>query len=479
MRVGRNEAGEVITLADDDPRATGDAIGASLQQQGIYQSPDGWAIVTGSPGGQLGGAPRIILDTNGKQPPPEVLARFPMAPPQEQQGFQQQAAQYRAGEGKPVSMAQAALAAVGAYFGGQALGGLIGGGGLPAGASGAFDMGGTAGSLGPGASGSGSAVGSLVDPSWGVNARGAADTGAFDQGASSGVFGSSGQPLYNTGAGGEVAAAGLGSPAGIAAAGGSSFLPAGTTDFLKGIAPIAGPIIGGLLQGSAAKDAAAIQGQATQEAIGEQRRQFDTTRADLAPYREAGAGAVTRLSDLIGTSGNTSAPNYGDLTKKFTLADFWDDPVTKASYQAGLDLGTKALQNQAARNGTLNSGATLKALDRYATDYTGGQAAGSQARFVNDQNNTYTRAKGVADTGAGVTTTGAGIGGNTASTIGSLITGQGNAGAASSIAQGNTIGAAIGGIGNYYGQQDTLDKILANNRAAQATAGGVTGSVRY
>ncbi len=185
------------------------------------------------------------------------------------------------------------------------------------------------------------------------------------------------------------------------------------------------------------------------------------------------------MGDLVGTSGNTTAPNYGDLTKKFTLADFWDDPVTKASYQAGLDLGTKALQNQAARTGSINSGAQLKALDRFATDYTGGQAAGSQARYVGQQQQQYGNLAGVAGIGQGATNTGATTGANTASTIGGLITGQGNATAASQIAQGNTIGSAISGIGNYYGQQDTLDKILASQRATQAKTGGVTGSVTY
>lgn len=175
-------SGDVMAVTDDDPRATGDAIGTSIQQQGFYQSPEGWAIVTGSPGGQLGGAPRIIVEPGGKQPPQDVISRYPMASPQEMQGFQQQAAQYRAGEGKPVPFSTAVLSALGAYGAGSAIAGLGGaaggastvgdiGGGLdtPAslygggggsnlgslGSGGAFDMGGTAGTLGEGASGAG------------------------------------------------------------------------------------------------------------------------------------------------------------------------------------------------------------------------------------------------------------------------------------------------------------------------------------
>ena len=179
-------------------------------------------------------------------------------------------------------------------------------------------------------------------------------------------------------------------------------------------------------------------------------------RTDLAPYTQAGAGAATRLSDLMGTSGNTGAENYGDLTKKFTLADFWDDPVTKASYQTGLDLGTKALTNQAARNGSINSGAQLKALNRFGVDYTGGQAAGSQSRFVGDQNNTYNRLTGQINTGQNATNSLNTLGFNTAQNIAT---------------QGNT---AADRIGSYRGQTAgsiaNAGNLNATNQAQMRTA---------
>lgn len=165
----RDENGVVQMLPDGE--AT-DPISTSLKQQGIYQSPDGtWAIVTGSPGGQLGGAPRIIVEP-GKQPPADVLARFPMAPPQEQLGFQQQAAKYRAGEGKAVPFSTAVLAALTSWAGGALAGGAAGG--AEAGAGGAFDMGGSAGVFdGAGnplyTSPAASVAGAGADAAWGVN----------------------------------------------------------------------------------------------------------------------------------------------------------------------------------------------------------------------------------------------------------------------------------------------------------------------
>lgn len=251
------------------------------------------------------------------------------------------------------------------------------------------------------------------------------------------------------------------------------------------------------------------------EGVTRQEGALDLARSDLAPYRDAGAGAITRLSDLLGTSGNSTAPNYGDLNKKFTLADFWDDPVTKASYQSGLDLGTKALNNSAARAGSLNSGGQAKALARFGTDYTGGQAAGSQARFVGDQNNTYNRLTGVSNIGQNAVNSGNTLGFNTAANIANqgnqlaqqsgtfrgqtagniansgnlmatnaaqlqggaatnianlgvgqaqsiaqLLTGAANARGAASIAGANNTGNAINNAANWWSSQETLDRVL-------------------
>lgn len=302
------------------------------------------------------------------------------------------------------------------------------------------------------------------------------------------------------------------------------------------IASVAGPIIGGMIQGDSAQSAADAQGQATDKAIAASQQQYDQTRKDLAPYRAIGAPAAQRLSDLLGlprgewqpgmatpagadsltqwaqkagydlpqgrdwrsdeeanlnpgyqaylktvapAGGGAQPEGFGDLTKKFTLADFWNDPVTQASFQTGLDTGTKALQNQARAGGNLNSGATLKALQRYATDYTGGQAAGSQGRFVGDQTNTYNRLAGVAGMGQNAANMTGTLGANNASTVGGLISAQGNAQGAANIAGGNSIGQAIGGIGNYFNQQQTLDKILKSQQANQASQGLITGSNMY
>lgn len=296
---------------------------------------------------------------------------------------------------------------------------------------------------------------------------------------------------------------------------------------------VGGSILGGMMQGDAAESAAEAQGQATGAAIGEQRRQYDTTRRDTAPWRDAGGLAINKLSDLLGLgSGYSSDPRYrsiidrlnndldqqhraqyggmsiwdspsadirdqqirrneetarsefeslypdavrpagqeSDLLRKFTLADFWDDPVTKASFDFGLQEGTKALDRMGGAKGMRNSGAQLKALTRYGTDYTGTKAGDSYNRFKSDQDSVYNKLAGVAGAGQTAVTNTAQMGQNSANTIGGLLSAQGNARGAAAIGAGNAWGGALGNAGSAVQQRSIMDQIL--NRNASANWGG-------
>lgn len=64
---------------------------------------------------------------------------------------------------------------------------------------------------------------------------------------------------------------------------------------------VGGNIVGGLIGGRASSRAASAQQAASAQAIGEERRQFDVSRADIAPWRAAGVNALSRLEYLLGT----------------------------------------------------------------------------------------------------------------------------------------------------------------------------------
>jgi hypothetical protein len=312
------------------------------------------------------------------------------------------------------------------------------------------------------------------------------------------------------------------------------------------VAMLIGPqVIGGLIQGDAARDAASTQADATNRAIGEQSRQYNLQRYDTQPYRNAGTAGLASLRQRLGLGGPTAAldsidendpafkslydaavndfdqahqqrfgmsiwdpradassrdaqlqrykdtvkqqvlsqrpqtqqpeqsPEFGDINKKFSLSDFWNDPVTQASYKSGLDLGTTALRNAAPLTTGLDSGAALKELTKFGTDYTGQKAGESYNRFTNDQGTAFNRLAAL--TGIGQTAVGQvnAAGTNAGNNISSLISSQGNANAAARIGQANAVRAALGSISNWWNQNQMLNKVLGSRGAPTPGMGGI------
>lgn len=63
-------------------------------------------------------------------------------------------------------------------------------------------------------------------------------------------------------------------------------------------------ILGGsLISGGLGAGASSAQGKAGKKALAEQTRQFDLSRADLAPYREVGSAALEQLASALGIEG--------------------------------------------------------------------------------------------------------------------------------------------------------------------------------
>lgn len=59
-------------------------------------------------------------------------------------------------------------------------------------------------------------------------------------------------------------------------------------------------LIGGAISGGSASDAAAQQSASADKAVAEQRRQYDLNRQDLAPWRNSGSAALSKLDMLLG-----------------------------------------------------------------------------------------------------------------------------------------------------------------------------------
>lgn len=199
-------------------------------------------------------------------------------------------------------------------------------------------------------------------------------------------------------------------------------------------------IVGGIVSNNASRNAANAQTNAANAANATSQAQYDQTRADQAPWRDAGGQAIGQLKDLTGPAGAWS--------KDFSMADF------TANADPGLDfrmqMGEQALQRAAASKGNLLGGGTLKALARYGQDY-GTQAFNdSFNRFQTQRTNRFNQLASIA--GLGQTANGqtmqAGL--SNANNIGSNLMGAANAQGAAGIAGANAVSGALNnGVNNW------------------------------
>jgi len=235
-------------------------------------------------------------------------------------------------------------------------------------------------------------------------------------------------------------------------------------------------IIGGNAQKKAANKAADAQVKAAQLAIDEQRRQFDTTQNNFAPYLGAGTSALGQISSLLGISspgttdwaayvgGNPDAlANWNAIKNTSAGQQFGGDIAAfgKYHYQAdgsGRDLSpytTGATDGAAGQQAAIDA---LKDSPLYQSLYRNGQEAllsagsatgglrggnmqGALANFGADTLSQVIQQQlsnlgGIANMGQGAAGSVGTFGANAAGQIGNSMTQQGQALAGSALAKG-------------------------------------------
>lgn len=264
---------------------------------------------------------------------------------------------------------------------------------------------------------------------------------------------------------------------------------------------------GALLSSNSASDAADAQAGASAASIAEQRRQYDLTRSDYAPYRTIGTNALRRLGALYGVGGGSGGGSGGMseneirqmLTSQYTSGgtpgtpvryggggegdgytipgtpgtpgtvdqagldaavqermggvaggapqtynDGLDDPIQMdPGYQFGLDQGNQALDRKIAAGGGRVSGAAIKAAQRFGTDYA---TTGYNAAYQRRQDR-INRLSALAGIGQSATGASAQAGSAAANNISGALQSQGDASGAASLARGNIWGNAINQAG--------------------------------
>lgn len=176
-----------------------------------------------------------------------------------------------------------------------------------------------------------------------------------------------------------------------------------------------------------AKKAADASKDAAKYTADTQMKMFQQIRSDNEPYRLGGYGAYGQLQALLGLG--------GDPAKAQQAFQGYQDST---GYQFRLGEGIQAIDRSAAARGGLNSGATMKALERY------GQNLASS-----EFNNYLNQLQGVIAPGQQALTTNASAGQNAANAIGNSAMAAGAARASAYGAMGSGAKSVFEDIGAF------------------------------
>ena len=277
-------------------------------------------------------------------------------------------------------------------------------------------------------------------------------------------------------------------------------------------------IIGGVLGSKSSEKAANIQAQAAGQTSAENARQFDLSREDMAPWLTTGKEGLYALADLLGLNTRQAPipPARADFTKKFAninqgsrtgtvagiggfpivsgvggarsslfdqagydaamaqyekdLADYksytpsgelmrdfsLEDFVKEPGYEFRLSEGEKGINRAALARGGFDSGATLKALQRFGQDYASDEYSTAWTRDEAEKNRKYNFLAGISRTGQTTANQVASLRAQNAAAQSELMTGAANARAAGVVGGANAWGNALSNIQ----QQLTLAQLM-------------------
>lgn len=277
-------------------------------------------------------------------------------------------------------------------------------------------------------------------------------------------------------------------------------------DFIGDILGVGANLLGAGMQSGAAKDAAQIQASAADQASAEARRQFDVSRADMAPWMQSGRNSLRRLDALLGTSGTYNQAwnranneylakfneynalaktpyspardqrmrdlaaevqrlqgevnglnpadfaNSGELMRDFSLADFQADP----GYQFRLGEGAKAIENSAAARGMQLSGPTLKALARFGQDFASNEYDQAWNRDSLEKQRKFNFLTGQSGTGLQTAGNVGALGAGASNQVADNYLQAANAQASGRVGSANAWGNAINDVTGYYRMRNLL-----------------------
>ena len=235
-------------------------------------------------------------------------------------------------------------------------------------------------------------------------------------------------------------------------------------------ASVVGGVASAVIGSQSASKAGKVQARAAASAAAASKAQYEQTRADLAPFRQAGINSLTQLQKLTGTDvgGN---PLTSPLTKPFnpTMADLEATP----GYQFTLAEGLKSTQNSYAAKGLGQSGAALKGAAQYSTNLASTTFQQQFDNYLKQNNQIYGMLSGQVSLGENAAAQTGNFGQAAVNAQNNLTTSGAAAQAAGIVGSGNALIGGINSISNSIGNFAQLQSL--KNAGLFGTATGAAG----
>lgn len=180
------------------------------------------------------------------------------------------------------------------------------------------------------------------------------------------------------------------------------------------------------------------------EVAGQQQKNYEQSRADMAPWLKSGTASLAELM---------RRQQAGEFNTTLDPSQLANDP----GYQFRMAEGQKALERSAAARGGLNSGGTMKALGRYSQGLASDEFQNAWNRNEMGNTNRFNRLASLAGVGQAAAQNLGAMGsqynsqlGQGANSMGNIYGAIGNANAAGAMGMGNAISGGMNTVGNMF-----------------------------
>jgi hypothetical protein len=239
----------------------------------------------------------------------------------------------------------------------------------------------------------------------------------------------------------------------------------GYNDPFSAAIAVGGSLIGSVISGNAAEDAANTQAAAADRQLAEQRRIFDTQNLQQKPFRGAGYNALNTIGSMLpgeyqkyDTEGNPIGTGSGSgyLTKEFTNLDL--NNYLSPNYNFQREQGEGATRNLFNATGGLVGGNAQRGLIDYNQNFAGNAYNNAFNQFQTSRGNIYNTLAGISGIGQTATNQTGANATNYGTNIANLDVGAANARAAGTVGVANAYSGGIQNAGNMYMLSNLLNQ---------------------